>query len=160
MDVWFDSGTSYAGVLEARDYLTFPADLYLEGSDPYRGWFNSSLSTGVAMTGRAPYKTVVSHGFVLDGQGRKMSKSLGNGIDPMDVIQEKGADALRFFLTTNSTPGQDLRFDETKMDASWNFINKIWNAARYVQMQIGDTKPELDMTKANSVVIWILARFY
>lgn len=77
----------------------------------------------------------------------------------MDVIQEKGADALRFFLTTNSTPGQDLRFDETKMDASWNFINKIWNAARYVQMQIGDTKPELDMTKANSVDKWILARF-
>ena len=88
-----------------------------------------------------------------------MSKSLGNGIDPMDVIQEKGADALRFFLTTNSTPGQDLRFDETKMDASWNFINKIWNAARYVQMQIGDTKPELDMAKANSVDKWILARF-
>lgn len=87
-----------------------------------------------------------------------MSKSLGNGIDPMDVIEDHGADALRFFLTTNSTPGLDLRFDEKKMESSWNFINKIWNAARYVQMQIGDTKPTLDVDCLSSVDKWILSR--
>ena len=105
-----------------------------------------------------PFKDVLIHGLVRDSQGRKMSKSLGNGIDPMDVIEGHGADALRFFLTTNSTPGLDLRFDEKKMESSWNFINKIWNAARYVQMQIGDTKPTLDVDYLSSVDKWILSR--
>lgn len=82
MDVWFDSGSSHQAVLEERDDLVRPADLYLEGSDQYRGWFNSSLSTAVAVTGKAPYKGVLSHGFTLDANGRKMSKSLGNTIDP------------------------------------------------------------------------------
>ena len=105
-----------------------------------------------------PFKDVLIHGLVRDSQGRKMSKSLGNGIDPMDVIQEKGADALRFFLTTNSTPGLDLRFDDKKMDAAWNFINKIWNAARFVQMQLQDEKPVLDPQSLNAVDKWILSR--
>ena len=103
-------------------------------------WLSNSL-----LHENRPFKDVLIHGLVRDSQGRKMSKSLGNGIDPMDVIEDHGADALRFFLTTNSTPGLDLRFDEKKMESSWNFINKIWNAARYVQMQIGDTKPTLDV---------------
>ena len=87
MDVWFDSGSSHAAVLREDERLTWPADLYLEGSDQYRGWFNSSLSTAVATTGRAPYKGVLSHGFTLDGEGRKMSKSLGNTVEPQKVIQ-------------------------------------------------------------------------
>lgn len=87
MDVWFDSGSSHQGVLEERKDLTYPADMYLEGSDQYRGWFNSSLITSVAVSGKAPYKQVVSQGFTLDGNGHKMSKSLGNTIAPIDVIK-------------------------------------------------------------------------
>ena len=117
-----------------------------------------AFQTRFAMKNR-PFKDVLIHGLVRDNQGRKMSKSLGNGIDPMDVIQEKGADALRFFLTTNSTPGQDLRYDTTKVDSSWNFINKIWNAARYVQMQVGDEMPQLQLDKLSSSDKWILSRF-
>ena len=82
MDVWFDSGSSWNGVLNERDYLSYPADLYLEGSDQYRGWFNSSITTSVAVNGVSPYKAVLSQGFVLDGKGRKMSKSIGNTILP------------------------------------------------------------------------------
>src|SRR5699024_942805 len=88
MDVWFDSGSSHQGVLADRDYLTYPADMYLEGSDQYRGWFNSSLITSVAFSGQAPYKQILSQGFTLDGKGRKMSKSLGNTIVPEKVIKQ------------------------------------------------------------------------
>ena len=164
LDTWFSSALwpfSTLGWPENTADLEryFPNDVLVTGYDIIFFWVaRMAFQTRYCMKNR-PFKDVLIHGLVRDTQGRKMSKSLGNGIDPMDVIQEKGADALRFFLTTNSTPGQDLRFDETKMDASWNFINKIWNAARYVQMQIGDTKPDLDMTKANSVDKWILARF-
>ncbi|MCK9912200.1 class I tRNA ligase family protein, partial [Microbacteriaceae bacterium K1510] len=100
MDVWFDSGSSHEAVLAQRDDLSTPADLYLEGSDQYRGWFNSSLSTSVAVHGRAPYKAVLSHGFTLDGEGRKMSKSLGNTIVPQDVIEKLGADILRLWVAS------------------------------------------------------------
>ena len=164
LDTWFSSALWPFSTLgwpknTADLERYFPNDVLVTGYDIIFFWVaRMAFQTRYCMKNR-PFKDVLIHGLVRDTQGRKMSKSLGNGIDPMDVIQEKGADALRFFLTTNSTPGQDLRFDETKMDASWNFINKIWNAARYVQMQIGDTKPELDMTKANSVDKWILARF-
>lgn len=85
-------------------------------------------------TGRQPFKNVLIHGLIRDEQGRKMSKSLGNGIDPMDVIEKYGADALRWFLSNGSAPGQDVRFSYEKMDASWNFINKIWNISRYILM--------------------------
>src|SRR5690606_25254976 len=98
MDVWFDSGTSYS-VLERRG-IKFPADLYLEGSDQYRGWFNSSLTTAIATRGVAPYKQIGSHGFTVDGQGRKMSKSLGNVIDPLAVMKEQGADVLRMWVAS------------------------------------------------------------
>lgn len=100
MDVWFDSGSSHAAVLATRPELGWPADLYLEGSDQHRGWFNSSLSTAVATRGRAPYRQVLTHGFLVDEEGRKMSKSLGNGIDPADVIKEKGADVLRLWVAS------------------------------------------------------------
>ncbi|HLR70828.1 MAG TPA: isoleucine--tRNA ligase, partial [Pseudogracilibacillus sp.] len=100
MDVWFDSGSSHEAVLEERNGLERPADVYLEGSDQYRGWFNSSLSTAVAVTGKSPYKNIISHGFVLDGQGRKMSKSLGNIIPPAKILKQFGADILRLWVAS------------------------------------------------------------
>lgn len=100
MDVWFDSGSSHAAVLEGREELRRPADLYLEGSDQYRGWFNSSLTTAVATTGNAPYKAVLSHGFTIDSEGHKMSKSLGNVIDPLKVIKTLGADIIRLWVAS------------------------------------------------------------
>ena len=106
-----------------------------------------------------PFKDVLIHGLVRDEQGRKMSKSLGNGIDPMDVIDTYGVDSLRFFLTTNSTPGQDLRFTAKKIEASWNFINKIWNATRFVQMQLGEDASTAYLKDASMIDKWILKRF-
>src|SRR5690606_552216 len=100
MDVWFDSGSSHAAVLEQRDELKWPADLYLEGSDQYRGWFNSSLITAVIARGRAPYEGILSHGFTLDGEGYKMSKSLGNVVDPNKVCETLGADILRLWVAS------------------------------------------------------------
>ena len=103
MDVWFDSGSSHQGVCAERDYLTYPADLYLEGSDQYRGWFNSSLITSVAYSGHAPYKQILSQGFTLDGKGRKMSKSLGNTIVPSEVIDKMGAEIIRLWVLSVDT---------------------------------------------------------
>ncbi|WP_458912115.1 class I tRNA ligase family protein, partial [Escherichia coli] len=103
LDVWFDSGSSWAGVMKERDGLGFPADLYLEGSDQYRGWFNSSLITSVAVTGKAPYKQVLSQGFVLDDKGHKMSKSLGYVISPNDVIKQMGAEIIRLWVAGADT---------------------------------------------------------
>ena len=100
MDVWFDSGSSHMAVLETFEGLSWPADMYLEGSDQHRGWFNSSLSTAVAVKGRAPYRQVLTHGFAVDEQGRKMSKSLGNVIDPLVMIKEMGADILRLWVSS------------------------------------------------------------
>ena len=96
----FDSGSSHEAVLRQRPELTFPADMYLEGSDQYRGWFNSSITTSVAINGEAPYKSVLSQGFTLDGEGRKMSKSLGNTIAPEKVIKQMGADILRLWVSS------------------------------------------------------------
>ena len=101
-------------------------------------------------TGERPFENVLIHGLIRDEQGRKMSKSLGNGIDPMEVIEKYGADALRWFLSNGSAPGQDVRFSYEKMDASWNFINKIWNASRFVIMNIeGMTVEEIDLSGEN-----------
>ncbi len=109
MDVWFDSGSSWNGVLNQREELTYPADLYLEGSDQYRGWFNSSITTSVAVNGIAPYKAVLSQGFVQDAKGRKFSKSLGNGIAPKDVTKQYGADILRLWVASvDNTSDGDL----------------------------------------------------
>ncbi len=164
LDTWFSSGLwpfSTLGWPEKTEDLAryFPNDCLVTGYDIIFFWVaRMAFQTRFAMKNR-PFKDVLIHGLVRDTQGRKMSKSLGNGIDPMDVIQEKGADALRFFLTTNSTPGQDLRYDETKVDSSWNFINKIWNAARYVQMQVKDDIPSLKLDALSSSDKWILSRF-
>ncbi len=111
MDVWFDSGSSHAAVLETRENLKWPADMYLEGSDQHRGWFQSSLLTAVATRGGAPFKSVLTHGYVVDGQGRKMSKSLGNGIDPADVVKEYGAEILRLWVAS-SDYSNDIRISK------------------------------------------------
>lgn len=163
LDTWFSSALwpfSTLGWPETTEDLKryFPNDCLVTGYDIIFFWVaRMAFQTRYCMKNR-PFKDVLIHGLVRDAQGRKMSKSLGNGIDPMDVIQKKGADALRFFLTTNSTPGLDLRFDDKKMDASWNFINKIWNAARFVQMQLQDEKPVLKPENLSAVDKWILSR--
>ncbi|MBB5185181.1 valyl-tRNA synthetase [Faecalicoccus acidiformans] len=164
LDTWFSSALwpfSTLGWPEDTADLEryFPNDCLVTGYDIIFFWVaRMAFQTRYCMKNR-PFKDVLIHGLVRDPQGRKMSKSLGNGIDPMDVIQDKGADALRFFLTTNSTPGLDLRFDEKKLDSAWNFINKIWNAARFVQMQLNEDIPHFDFDHLSEVDKWILDRF-
>lgn len=130
MDVWFDSGTSFNGVLVERG-LSYPADIYLEGSDQYRGWFNSSLICSVAAYGKAPYKQLLSTGFVLDGKGFKMSKSLGNVVDPMDVVRKNGADVLRLWVASVDFT-EDVRFGEELFNGVKESYRKIRNTYRFM----------------------------
>ena len=131
MDVWFDSGTSHQGCCAVRDDLTYPADLYLEGSDQYRGWFNSSLITSVAISGDAPYKELVSAGFVMDGNGNKMSKSLGNGISPNDVGKQLGAEIIRLW-TASVDYTQDVRISNDILKQVSETYRKIRNTFRFL----------------------------
>ncbi|MEG0908451.1 MAG: class I tRNA ligase family protein, partial [Lactococcus sp.] len=131
MDVWFDSGSSWNGVLNERDYLSYPADLYLEGSDQYRGWFNSSITTSVAVNGVSPYKAVLSQGFVLDGKGRKMSKSIGNTILPSDVTGKLGADILRLWVASVDTEA-DVRVSMEILNQVSEVYRKIRNTMRFL----------------------------
>ncbi|MBO9130246.1 isoleucine--tRNA ligase [Bacillus sp. 165] len=137
MDVWFDSGSSHQAVLEERDDLQRPADLYLEGSDQYRGWFNSSLSTAVAVTGKAPYKGVLSHGFVLDGEGRKMSKSLGNVVVPSKIINQLGADILRLWVASVDYQA-DVRISDDILKQVAEVYRKIRNTFRFLLGNLAD----------------------
>jgi isoleucyl-tRNA synthetase len=143
LDVWFDSGTSHQGGMTAYG-LPYPSDLYLEGSDQYRGWFNSSLSTGVAHTGKSPYKTCLTHGFVLDGDGRKMSKSLGNVIDPLKVIKQMGADILRLWVASVDYQS-DVRISNEMMKQVSESYRKIRNTFRFMLGNIGDFHPHTDL---------------
>jgi len=145
MDVWFDSGTVHHGVLKARG-LPYPADLFLEGSDQYRGWFNSSLSTGVAMTGQAPYKTVLSHGFALDGKGHKMSKSLGNVIDPLKLIKQYGADVVRMWVASVDYQS-DVRISDEMIKQVSESYRKIRNTFRFLLGNLYDYNPAVDAVK-------------
>ncbi|MHA8110012.1 isoleucine--tRNA ligase [Lactobacillaceae bacterium Melli_B4] len=140
MDVWFDSGSSHQGVLAERSYLTYPADMYLEGSDQYRGWFNSSLITSVAVSGHAPYKQLVSQGFTLDGEGHKMSKSLGNTIAPQDVIDKMGADIVRTWVTSVDTSA-DVRVSMENFVKVSDSYKKIRNTIRYMLANTSDFDP-------------------
>lgn len=140
MDVWFDSGSSHQGVLEERDDLVFPADLYLEGSDQYRGWFNSSLITSTAMFGHAPYKGLLSHGFTLDGNGRKMSKSLGNVIVPSKVINQLGADIVRLWVASVDYTA-DVRVSDAIFKQVSEVYRKIRNTFRFLHGNISDFHP-------------------
>jgi isoleucyl-tRNA synthetase len=144
MDVWFDSGSSHQAVLEEREDLVRPADLYLEGSDQYRGWFNSSLSTAVAVTGKAPYKGVLSHGFVLDGEGRKMSKSLGNVVIPAKVMNQLGADILRLWVASVDYQA-DVRVSDAILKQVAEVYRKIRNTFRFLLGNLADFNPEKDV---------------
>ncbi|MDB9541224.1 isoleucine--tRNA ligase [Anabaenopsis arnoldii] len=152
MDVWFDSGSSWAAVAKQRPELSYPADMYLEGSDQHRGWFQSSLLTSVAVNGVAPYKTVLTHGFVLDEQGRKMSKSVGNVVDPQIVInggkdQKKepayGADVLRLWVSSVDYSA-DVRLGSNIIKQLADVRNKIRNTARFLLGSLDDFDPETD----------------
>ena len=143
MDVWFDSGSSHMGVLTQRDELQWPADLYLEGTDQYRGWFNSSLSTAVAVRGSAPYRTVLCHGFVVDEQGRKMSKSLGNVVDPMKVIDSLGADILRLWVSSADYQ-RDVAVSDNIMTQMAEAYRKIRNTCRFLLGNLYDFAPGSD----------------
>src|SRR5690625_4846475 len=137
MDVWFDSGSSHEGVLEDHEELKRPADVYLEGSDQYRGWFNSSLSTAVAVTGKSPYETVISHGFALDGQGRKMSKSIGNVVIPSKIMKQYGADILRLWVASVDYQA-DVRISDEIIKQTAEGYRKIRNTFRFLLGNLND----------------------
>ncbi|GKS81942.1 isoleucine--tRNA ligase [Ligilactobacillus pabuli] len=143
MDVWFDSGSSHQGVLADRDYLEYPADMYLEGSDQYRGWFNSSLITSVAFSGQAPYKQVLSQGFTLDGKGRKMSKSLGNTIVPEKVIKQMGAEIIRLWVASVDSSA-DVRVSMGSFQQISESYRKIRNTIRFLLANTTDFDPATD----------------
>lgn len=142
MDVWFDSGSSHEAVLRQREELNFPADMYLEGSDQYRGWFNSSITTSVAINGVAPYKAVLSQGFALDGEGRKMSKSLGNTIVPGKVVKQMGADILRLWVSSVDYEA-DVRVSMDILNQVSEVYRKIRNTMRFLLANTNDFDPNL-----------------
>ncbi len=144
MDVWFDSGSSHAAVLQTRDDLSWPADLYIEGNDQYRGWFQSSLLISVANFNQAPYKSVLTHGMVIDLEGNKMSKSKGNGIDPLEVIEKNGADILRMWVASADYT-TDVKISNGLIKQLSEGYRKIRNTARYILGNISDFNPATDM---------------
>ena len=162
LDTWFSSALWPFSTLGWPDKTPdleryFPNDVLVTGYDIIFFWVCRMVFQSLEFTGKRPFKDCLIHGLIRDKEGRKMSKSLGNGVDPMDVIDTYGADSLRWFLTTNSAPGQDLRYDEDKVKATWNFINKIWNASRYVLMNTEDLK-EINLSGLTSSDKWILTK--
>ncbi|MED4453319.1 valine--tRNA ligase [Metabacillus fastidiosus] len=166
LDTWFSSALWPFSTMgwpdtEGTDFKRFyPTAALVTGYDIIFFWVSRMIFQGLEFTGERPFKDVLIHGLVRDEQGRKMSKSLGNGVDPMDVIDKYGADSLRYFLSTGSSPGQDLRFSFEKVEATWNFANKIWNASRFALMNMdGLTYEEIDLSGEKSVADkWILTR--
>jgi isoleucyl-tRNA synthetase len=162
MDVWFDSGSSHFGVLESRAELSWPADLYLEGSDQHRGWFNSSLSTSVAVRELAPYRAVLTHGYVVDEKGRKMSKSLGNVISPLDVIKEMGADILRLWVSSSDYKN-DITVSNSILKQMTEAYRKIRNTSRYILSNLYDFDPSRDRVapeKMGELDRWALLKLH
>ncbi len=151
MDVWFDSGVSHAAVCEARPYLKWPADLYLEGADQYRGWFQSSLLTAIATKGEAPYKTVVTHGWVVDGKGEKMSKSMGNGLMPKVIFNQYGADILRLWVAS-SDYHSNVRISEEILKQLSEAYRKIRNTTRYILGNLYDFDPDTDRVEQDKLL--------
>ena len=160
MDVWFDSGSSHTAVVKKRSELTFPADLYLEGNDQYRGWFQSSLLTSVATTGEAPYKAVLTHGMILDDESRKMSKSLGNGISPQDVTKQYGADVLRLWVASTDYQS-DVHISNDILKQVSESYRKIRNTARYILGNLNGFNPDENMVSLDELMPidkWALAK--
>ena len=164
LDTWFSSALwpfSTLGWPDSKELLDryFPNNVLVTGYDIIPFWVNRMTFQALEFMNKRPFKDCLIHGLIRDKEGRKMSKSLGNGVDPMDVIDEYGCDALRFFLTTNSAPGMDLRYDEEKVKSSWNFINKLWNASRFVLLNIEDLK-ERSISKEELTIYdkWILTK--
>jgi isoleucyl-tRNA synthetase len=145
LDVWFESGVSHAAVLKARSELAWPADLYLEGSDQHRGWFHSALLTALLTDGQAPYKAVLTHGFVVDGEGKKMSKSAGNVIAPQEVITQHGAEILRLWVAAEDYR-DDIRISPAIMSQLIEAYRKIRNTCRFLLANLGDFDPRRDAT--------------
>ncbi|USK53931.1 valine--tRNA ligase [Cytobacillus solani] len=166
LDTWFSSALWPFSTMgwpdtESADYKRYyPTAALVTGYDIIFFWVSRMIFQGLKFTDERPFKDVLIHGLVRDAEGRKMSKSLGNGVDPMDVIDKYGADSLRYFLSTGSSPGQDLRFSMEKVEATWNFANKIWNASRFALMNMnGLTYDEIDLSGEKSVADkWILTR--
>ncbi|TQF71696.1 isoleucine--tRNA ligase [Pseudoalteromonas luteoviolacea] len=160
LDVWFDSGVTHACVVDAREELTGPADLYLEGSDQHRGWFMSSMMTSVAINGHAPYKQVLTHGFTVDENGRKMSKSLGNVISPQDIMNKLGADILRLWVASTDYTAEMTVSDEI-FKRSADRYRRIRNTSRYLLSNLSGFNPETDSVAIEDMVEldrWIVAR--
>jgi isoleucyl-tRNA synthetase len=143
MDVWFDSGSSHQGVLAERDYLTYPSDMYMEGSDQYRGWFNSSLITSVVVSGKAPYKSILSQGFTLDGEGKKMSKSIGNTIEPNKVVKQMGAEIIRLWVMSVDSSA-DVRVSMEIFKQVSESYRKFRNTMRFLLANTTDFDPQKD----------------
>lgn len=161
MDVWFDSGSSHQGVLAERDYLTYPSDMYLEGSDQYRGWFNSSLITSVVVSGHAPYKSVLSQGFTLDGEGKKMSKSVGNVIDPNEVVEKMGAEIIRLWVMSADTSA-DVRVSMGTLQQMSEAYRKLRNTFRFLLANTSDFDPKtnrVDYADLSSVDQYMAVKF-
>ena len=164
LDTWFSSALWPFSSLGWPNDTTlldryYPTNVLVTGYDIIPFWVNRMTFQALEFTGKRPFKDCIIHGLIRDKQGRKMSKSLGNGVDPMDVIEEYDCDALRYFLTTNSAPGMDLRYDIEKVKSSWNFINKLWNASRFVLMNIEDLKSrEFDYSDLTISDKWILTK--
>ena len=162
LDTWFSSALwpfSTLGWPEETDLLKryYPNNVLVTGYDIIPFWVNRMTFQGLHFTGKRPFKDCLIHGLIRDKEGRKMSKSLGNGVDPMDVIDEYGCDALRYFLSTSGALGQDLRYDEEKVKSTWNFINKLWNASRFCLMNIDDLKG-YDFSNLDVQDKWILSK--
>ncbi|MBM7554610.1 valine--tRNA ligase [Thalassobacillus pellis] len=166
LDTWFSSALWPFSTMgwpneQNEDFKRyFSTDVLVTGYDIIFFWVSRMIFQSIEFTDRRPFKDVLIHGLVRDAEGRKMSKSLGNGVDPMDVIDKYGADSLRYFLSTGSAPGQDLRFQWEKVEATWNFANKIWNASRFALMNMGDLQyKDIDLSNVQSVADqWILTR--
>lgn len=163
LDTWFSSALwpfSTLGWPEQTSDLAryYPTNVLVTGYDIIFFWVARMIFQGVEFTGKSPFKQVLMHGLVRDEQGRKMSKSLGNGVDPMDVSEAYGTDAMRYFLSTNAAPGQDLRYETEKVASSWNFINKLWNIVRFIDMNIDDKRDDFDVNSLSIYDQWILTR--
>lgn len=160
LDVWFDSGVTHSAVLQRRDNLSYPADLYLEGSDQHRGWFQSSLKTAMAMNGTAPYKTVLTHGFTVDADGKKMSKSIGNTVSPQKVVNELGADILRLWVAATDFSSEMSVSDEI-LKRTADSYRRIRNTARFLLSNLNGFDPATDVVATDELLAldrWALNR--